>query len=106
MYHVVTLGIEMIFVIAAAFSCLETLAKKCVYLFQERIVPPDPISTKDKEETLQRLNQIIEYRLVTSELPLHMRNLKIRKFSQTSFPDFIWTITDQTLMFLLQRMGG
>ena len=48
---------------------------------KERIVPPDPISAKDKEETLERLDQIIEYRLVTSELPLHMRNLTIGKFS-------------------------
>ena len=48
---------------------------------KERIVPPDPINAKDKEETLKRLDQIIEYRLVTSELPLHMRNLTIGKVS-------------------------
>ena len=40
---------------------------------KEKIVPPDPITPRDQEETLLRLNQIIEHRLVTSELPSRMR---------------------------------
>ncbi|XP_013410599.1 mediator of RNA polymerase II transcription subunit 14 [Lingula anatina] len=44
---------------------------------KERIVPADPISPIEKRETLQRLNQIIEYRLVTSDLPPQMKKLKI-----------------------------
>ena len=44
---------------------------------KDRIVPPDPITPEEKRHTLMRLNQIIEHRLVTSELPKHMRKLKI-----------------------------
>lgn len=49
----------------------------CVGCIQERIVPPDPITIVEKQQTLRRLNQIIEHRLVTSELPPLMRKLKI-----------------------------
>lgn len=44
---------------------------------RERIVPPDPITPAEKKSTLLRLNQIIQYRLVSSELPPQMRNLTI-----------------------------
>lgn len=44
---------------------------------KDHIVPPDPISSIDKRQTLMRLNQIIEHRLVTSNLPPLMRKLKI-----------------------------
>ena len=40
-------------------------------------MPPDPITPKEKKETLQRLNQVIQYRLVSYELPTQMRKLKI-----------------------------
>ena len=50
----------------------------CVFL-QDKIVPPDPISLVDKRQTLKKLNQIIEHRLVTSDLPHHMRRLTIGK---------------------------
>lgn len=40
-------------------------------------MPPDPITTSEKKAVLQRLNQVIQYRLVSSELPQHMRKLKI-----------------------------
>ena len=53
-----------------------------ILLFQERIVPPDPITLNEKTQTLRRLNQIIEHRLVTSELPPLMRKLKIGKGSE------------------------
>lgn len=45
--------------------------------FQDKIVPPDPITPAEKRSTLLRLNQIIQYRLVSSELPPQMRNLTI-----------------------------
>ncbi|XP_052810781.1 mediator of RNA polymerase II transcription subunit 14-like isoform X2 [Mya arenaria] len=44
---------------------------------REKIVPPDPITSSEKKQVLQRLNQVIQYRLVSSELPKHMRKLKI-----------------------------
>ena len=44
---------------------------------QEKIVPPDPITASEKKQTLQRLTQVIQYRLVSSELPTQMRKLKI-----------------------------
>ena len=47
---------------------------KCV---RDRIVPPKPITAVERKQTLLRLNQVIEHRLVTTQLPLQMRNLKI-----------------------------
>ncbi|KFM63332.1 Mediator of RNA polymerase II transcription subunit 14, partial [Stegodyphus mimosarum] len=44
---------------------------------RDKIVPPDPITPAEKRSTLLRLNQIIQYRLVSSELPPQMRNLTI-----------------------------
>ncbi|XP_025987694.2 mediator of RNA polymerase II transcription subunit 14 isoform X1 [Solenopsis invicta] len=44
---------------------------------RERIVPPDPITPVEKRNTLQRLNQVIQHRLVTGNLLPQMRNLKI-----------------------------
>ncbi|KAI4496983.1 hypothetical protein M0802_007931 [Mischocyttarus mexicanus] len=44
---------------------------------KERIVPPDPITPAEKRSTLQRLNQVIQHRLVTGNLLPQMRNLKI-----------------------------
>ncbi|KAG1686097.1 Mediator of RNA polymerase II transcription subunit 14 [Nymphon striatum] len=44
---------------------------------RDKIVPPEPITAVERKSTLQRLNQIIQHRLVTSELPAQMRNFKI-----------------------------
>ncbi|KAK0042754.1 mediator of RNA polymerase II transcription subunit 14 [Biomphalaria pfeifferi] len=44
---------------------------------RERIIPPDPITPQEKTQTLQRLNEVIQYRLVSNELPKQMRRLKI-----------------------------
>ena len=49
----------------------------CLWWFQDKIIPPDPITQNEKKQTLQRLNQVIQYRLVSSELPTQMRRLKI-----------------------------
>jgi len=39
---------------------------------QDRIIPPGPITSVEKRQTLQRLSQIIEHRIVTTDLPRHM----------------------------------
>ncbi|KAL1123440.1 hypothetical protein AAG570_002520 [Ranatra chinensis] len=44
---------------------------------RDRIVPIDPITPSEKKNTLQRLNQVIQHRLVTGNLMPEMRNLKI-----------------------------
>ncbi|XP_022095205.1 mediator of RNA polymerase II transcription subunit 14-like [Acanthaster planci] len=44
---------------------------------KEKIVPPDPISQNEKASVLQRLNQIIQHRLVTSKLPSQLSDLSI-----------------------------
>ncbi|XP_066901143.1 mediator of RNA polymerase II transcription subunit 14 [Halyomorpha halys] len=44
---------------------------------RDKIVPPDPITPVEKKTTLQRLNQVIQHRLVTGNLLPQMRNLKI-----------------------------
>ncbi|XP_049856745.1 mediator of RNA polymerase II transcription subunit 14 [Schistocerca gregaria] len=46
-------------------------------VIRERIVPPDPITPAERRATLLRLNQVIQHRLVTGNLPTRMRNLKI-----------------------------
>lgn len=45
--------------------------------FREKIVPPDPITPSEKRQTLLRLNQVIQHRLVTSHLLPQMRKFKI-----------------------------
>lgn len=44
---------------------------------RERIVPPDPITPVEKRQTLLRLNQVIQHRLVTGNLMPQMRKFKI-----------------------------
>ena len=41
----------------------------------ERIIPPSPITAAEKRTTLLRLNQVIENRLVNTNIPMQMRNL-------------------------------
>jgi len=53
------------------------LSVKNVFRLQERIVAPDAISTSEKKFVLSKLNQVILHRLVTTELPSQMRNLKV-----------------------------
>lgn len=47
--------------------------------FQDKIVPPDPITAVEKTKTLQKLNQVIQHRLVTAKLPPEMGNMVIGK---------------------------
>lgn len=44
---------------------------------RDKIVPPDPITPVERKSTLQRLDQIIQYRLVSSDLPSQMRSHRI-----------------------------
>ncbi|XP_060525569.1 mediator of RNA polymerase II transcription subunit 14 [Cylas formicarius] len=44
---------------------------------REKIVPPDPITPQEKRNTLLRINQVIQHRLVTGNLLPQMKNLKI-----------------------------
>ncbi|CAC5414285.1 unnamed protein product [Mytilus coruscus] len=44
---------------------------------REKIVPPDAITPTEKRQTLQTLTKVIQYRLVSSELPPQMRKLRI-----------------------------
>lgn len=47
------------------------------FVHSERIIPPDPITASEKRQTLLRLNQVIQHRLVTGNLPAQMRKFKI-----------------------------
>jgi hypothetical protein len=62
------------------------------YFFQERIVPPDPINAIEKKNTLNRLNQVIQHRLVTTRLPAQMRNLKVKALNRKEIKDNNTTI--------------
>lgn len=44
---------------------------------RDKIVPPDPITAVEKRQTLQRLNQVIQHRLVIGNLLPQMRKFKI-----------------------------
>merc|ERR1719268_690954 len=44
---------------------------------KERIIPPAPITPVERRTTLLRLNQVIENRLVSSNIPMQMRNLVV-----------------------------
>lgn len=44
---------------------------------REKIVPPDPITNAEKRQTLVKLNQVIQHRLVTGNLLPQMKNLKV-----------------------------
>ena len=52
-----------------------------IFMFQDRIVPPDPITPQEKYQTLTRLDQIIQHRLVTNDLPPKMRKLRISELN-------------------------
>nr|XP_027196694.1 mediator of RNA polymerase II transcription subunit 14-like [Dermatophagoides pteronyssinus] len=64
-------------------------------IIRDRLVPPDPISNAEKRAALFQLNHIIQQRLVASELPLQMRNIKI-EFGRVTFTvsnEFSLTLT-------------
>ncbi|EDO35223.1 predicted protein [Nematostella vectensis] len=44
---------------------------------RDKIVPPDPLSLSEKNKTLQRLNEVIQHRLVLARIPPQMASLKI-----------------------------
>lgn len=46
-------------------------------VYSDRIIPADAITPSEKRQTLLRLNQVIQHRLVTGNLPAQMRKFKI-----------------------------
>lgn len=44
---------------------------------REKIIPPEPITHCEKRQTLLRLNQVIQHRLVIGELIPQMRKFKV-----------------------------
>ncbi|CAH0553803.1 unnamed protein product [Brassicogethes aeneus] len=66
------------FHIPAAIEVLTTgTYGKLPSCIRDKIVPPDPISNNEKRTTLLKLNQVIQHRLVTGNLPPQMNNCKI-----------------------------
>jgi len=59
------------------FPPVSLFLSKC-YGVQDRIIPAAAITLQEKRSTLLRLNQVLEQRLVSSPIPLQMRNLKVR----------------------------
>lgn len=45
--------------------------------FREKIIPAEPITMVEKKTTLQRLNQVIQHRLVSGEVLPQMRKFKV-----------------------------
>ncbi|XP_076466284.1 mediator of RNA polymerase II transcription subunit 14-like isoform X3 [Babylonia areolata] len=60
---------------------------------RDKIIPPDPITIQEKKQTLQRLDQVIQYRLVSSELPPQMRRLKIEQGRVRFYVEFEFEVT-------------
>lgn len=46
---------------------------------REKIVPPDPITAVEKRNTLLKLNQVIQNRLVSGNLLPQMKNCKVKQ---------------------------
>ncbi|XP_060090118.1 mediator of RNA polymerase II transcription subunit 14 isoform X2 [Heteronotia binoei] len=44
---------------------------------RDKIIPPDPITKIEKQNTLHQLNQILRHRLVTTDLPPQLANLTV-----------------------------
>ncbi|XP_068186008.1 mediator of RNA polymerase II transcription subunit 14 isoform X1 [Antennarius striatus] len=44
---------------------------------RDKIIPPDPITKSEKQTTLSQLNQILQHRLVTTDLPPQLANLTV-----------------------------
>lgn len=67
-------------------ACIRYGLPKCIFekvfnffcnISREKIVPPDPITPSEKKQTLLRLNQVIQHRLVTGNLMPQMRKFKV-----------------------------
>lgn len=54
-------------------------------------MPPDAITPSEKRQTLQTLTKVIQYRLVSSDLPPQMRKLRIGK-QKVYVTLYIWLI--------------
>lgn len=59
--------------------------KNVCIAFQDKIIPPDPITKAEKQSTLNQLNQILRHRLVTTDLPPQLANLTVGKYPASHF---------------------
>ncbi|KAK3931598.1 Mediator of RNA polymerase II transcription subunit 14 [Frankliniella fusca] len=88
---------------------------------RDRIVPPEPITSTEKENTLLRLNQVIQHRLVTSNVLPQMKNVTIEggratfhvkhefKVSLTVMgdgPNIPWRLLDVEILVENKEIGG
>ncbi|XP_067950998.1 mediator of RNA polymerase II transcription subunit 14-like [Watersipora subatra] len=65
---------------------------------RDKIIPPDPITTEEETSTLKRLTQIIEYRLVTSDIPRAFKQL-------TAYNGRVKLLVDKEFSATLTVMG-
>ncbi|KAE8748234.1 hypothetical protein FOCC_FOCC005073, partial [Frankliniella occidentalis] len=88
---------------------------------RDRIVPQEPITTTEKANTLLRLNQVIQHRLVTSNVFPQMKNVTIEggratfhvkhefKVSLTVMgdgPNIPWRLLDVEILVENKEIGG
>lgn len=66
--------------------CMVEMFEIVCVLFQDKIIPPDPITKAEKQSTLNQLNQILRHRLVTTDLPPQLANLTVGKYPASRFP--------------------
>ena len=45
---------------------------------RQRILPPEPITNSEKRQTLTKLEQIVQHRLITTDIPPQMRTSKVK----------------------------
>ncbi|MCL4130058.1 UNVERIFIED_CONTAM: hypothetical protein GTU68_032438, partial [Idotea baltica] len=60
---------------------------------RQRILPQDPITLSEKKQTLSKLEQIVQHRLVTAELPPQMRTSKMENGSVRFTVDFEFEVS-------------
>lgn len=78
---------------------------------RDRIIPPDPIKPQEKNTTLKRLNQILMYRLVTTNIPLQIMELVVdkgmvklivpREFQVLNYNNYIIHFSCLNIIFLI-----
>ncbi|KAB7504808.1 Mediator of RNA polymerase II transcription subunit 14 [Armadillidium nasatum] len=60
---------------------------------RQRILPPEPMTLSEKRQTLSKLEQIVQHRLVTTELPPQMRTTKIENGSVRFTVDYEFEVS-------------
>lgn len=72
---------------------------------RERIVPPDPITVQEKKQTLLRLNQVIQHRLVAGKLMPQLRDFKVSKIKNVRFKYFYITVQSEKSLFIKKTVN-